>query len=210
MQGIADSADFGFNPRVNAELTSTQIDRNRLGIFTNPDVEINGLDDQARLKLGQQRYIAAVLGLMVGPTEINPGSYTAGAEVTLPTPDLLPNLPERTPAGKFVRVDGAEISQIQADAIYAAHFIANNSQVFSEPDIFEDLFGKVVEQAEEGNLTVEDKVGDPKGAMSLVRQVATVMGYQVQPFARTAQGTFTAQVEGIRTGFDSRFTHFKR
>lgn len=68
----------------------------------------------------------------------------------------------------------------------------------------------MVQQAEGGTLEVGDKAGDPRGAMSLVRQAATVMGYKVKEFSKGSDGKFTAQVDGIRAGFDSRHTHFKR
>lgn len=202
--------EFRFNPRVNAELTSEHIDNNFLESFINDDVGENGLDTDSRLKLSQQRYIAGVLGLNVGTTEINPSFHTARIEVALPESGSLPDLPQRTPVGKFINAVGAEISQVQSDAIYAAHFIANNSGHFSKPGAFEELFGRVVQQAEGGTLEVGDKAGDPRGAMSLVRQAATVMGYKVQKFAKGSDGKFTAQVDGIRAGFDSRHTHFKR
>lgn len=202
--------EFRFNPRVNAELTSTLIDRVSLGCFINGDVGENGLDTDSRLKVSQQRYIAGVLGLNVGTTEINASSHTATTEVALPELDSLPDLPARTSYGKSINADGAEISQVQSDAIYAAHFIANNSSHFRKPGAFEELFGRVVQQAEGGTLEVGDKAGDPRGAMSLVRQVANVMGYKVQKFSKGSDGKFTAQVDGIRAGFDSQHTHFKR
>ncbi len=200
---------LNFSPRVNAELASTQIDRGSLGIFVNSDVGENGLDDQSRLKFGQQRYIAGVLGLRIGENKINPNAHIASAEVTLPLVDRLPELPERTPKGKFVRNDGTEISQIQADAIYAAHFIANNREYFNFAGAFEGHFRRVVEQAEAGSLEVEDKLGDPKGAMSFVRQTAHVLGYKVKPFIRNTEGKYVAQVDGIEQGFEAEHTHFK-
>jgi hypothetical protein len=101
--------------------------------------------------------------------------------------------------------------KIRGDAIYAAHFIANNSAHFSRPGAFEELFARVVQQAETGSLEVMDRVGDVKGAMSLVRQVATVLGYKVKQFNQVPgeKDKFAAPVEGIRSGYDTAYTHFK-
>jgi hypothetical protein len=202
--------DLGFNPRVNAELTSGRIDIGSLGTFTNPDVGTAGLDQYSSLRLAQQRYIAAALGLRVGDTVVSANSHTASAAVGLPEASNLPPRPARLADGSFVAADARPVSVVEADAIYAGHFIAANRQHFSQPTAFEDLFRRVVEQAEDGKLEVKDRVGDTRGACSMVRQVARILGYEVGDFNKTADGGYVMPVSGIRPGFDSKFSHFKK
>ncbi len=104
------------------------------------------------------------------------------ATVSLPDARTLPPRPQQRLAdGTFVAADGRRMSQIEVDAIYAGHFIADNRQHFSKPGAFEELFRRVVDRAEDGQLEVKDRAGDSKGAQSMVRQVARVLGYGYTP-----------------------------
>ncbi len=199
-----------FNPRVNAELTSDLIDRKRGGIFTNYDVATAGLDSRAAMKLAQQRYICGVLGLTVGPLEIEPRYHTAGFSIDLPNEASLPPKPERSTEGGFKDSEGHRISDIQGDAIYAGYFIAHNKDHFDKPSAFEDMFRRIVEQAEHGRIEVADLAGDIKGVVSTVRQIARILGYQVGDFVKDqATGKFFCAVSSTRKGFDSPNTRFK-
>lgn len=208
----------GFSPRINAETTSDLIDRNRLGSFINQDFDQNGLDASTHMRLSQQRFIAGALGLRVGEQKINSRYKTAGSDVLLPRAVDLPPLPtQKNRMGKYVDARGMGMSRERLDGLYAAHFIASNAGHFSkkfdpekngERGAFEELFERVVEQAEAGSLEVRDKVGFVRGAASLARQAATLMGYNVGEYTANSAGVLIAPVTGVRPGFTEANAHF--
>ena len=167
------------------------------------------MDLCTRLRLAQQRYIAGVLGLQVGATEIQVSSHMATAAVSLPDLGNLPPLPARRPNGGFISA-GPPLSNVQVDAIYTGRFIAAHTPFFSQDGIFEKLFGDVVEQVEGGNIETKNSV-DPAGSGAMLRQVARVLGYEIGAgnFHKTTAGTYAMPVHGIKPGFDNKHTHFK-
>lgn len=212
LQELRAGNSIEFNPRTNAELTSLRIDRRNdeelpLGTFTNSDVDTVGLDKDTQYKIAQQRYIAGILGLKVGPLDLRTSSHTVGSGVDIPDTTDIPTI-TKDAAGAFVDEKGEVMSQVRVDAIYSAHFIITNRDRFEQPKAFEELFRRVSDQAASGKIEVKDKVGDVKGAMSLVRQTARALGYEVGDFHRTSSDTFEMDTKGRISGFDT-ISYFK-
>lgn len=199
----------GYSPRTSAELTFGLIDKATLGSFINSDAETNGLDTRSARRIGQQRYIAGVLGLKVYPTVIDGHGGTASFTATIPEDYEVPPVPPQDSNKKFTGPDGQPLRPVQRDMVFSSRFLAANRAIFSQPQVFEELAYNVTQQAEGGMLTVGSHPSDPIGAMSLQRQIARVLGYEVDVYTKQANGTYTMPVSGIRKGFDDRFTHFK-
>lgn len=209
LRAVQNDEFIGYSPRLSAELTFMQIDSGDCGTFIDPGSTEDNLDLRSTRRLAQQRYIAGVLGLKVSPTRVDPRSYTASFDVGIPTIDEVPSVPAKDSAGRYIDESGNPLRPIQRDMIFAARFLAQNRDTFQQENAFTRLAHGVAEQAESGRVIVRDKVGDLQGAMSLVRQVARVLGHQVDVFTRTGEGEFTMKVDGIQKGFDAKNTTFK-
>lgn len=201
-----------WNPRANAEQVSQRIDQRAGGVFLSECTYSSEADvpETTRLKLGQQRYVAAALGLRVGPTVFHFDSQTARFDIALPDAADIPPRPTRNATGEFLDAKGTQIGSVQVDAIHAAHWLSTHPKHFSKPGAFEELFRAVVAQAEKGEFTFQAQKGQvPKDYMSLTRQIARVLGYEVGKFSKGTQpDTFTMPIQGKQSGFDSQYTHF--
>jgi len=161
----------------------------------------------ANLKFVQQRYIAGILGLKVGPTEANAHEGHISATVTLPAPDDIPaaptmnSNPERTESDYYVAADGSTMSQVRGDAIHAARYIAAHNDHFSQDGSFAEIFAGAQKAAESGVIEIPQTADDVSGLMSLYRQVTRVLGYQVNGFT-PENGVYQMKVGEMRKGFD--------
>jgi hypothetical protein len=206
----------GFSPSFNAEGVSKRLDdaikgeSGTLGLFINSEERrTKTLDEVSILKLAQQRYIAAALGFRVDSTHFNNG--TAGADVKYPDVAFLPEPPEKGDDGVFRQPDGMPVSQVQVDAIYAAHFIAGHPETFKQPDAFRKIFERIREGALSGSVSInlETFADDKKGARSFIRQAARLMGYEVGDFIKDDDSsTARMVVNGTRRGFEGQNPSF--
>jgi hypothetical protein len=207
---------LGFNPRFNAEAVSKRLDdavqgeAGTLGLFTTSEEgQKKVLDEESALKLAQQRYIAGALGFKVGPNRF--GNGTVGADVEYPDASLLPDRPQRGDDGTFRQADGTPVSQVQADAIYAGHFLAAHPETFKRPAAFRKVFERIREGALSGSVQInlETFADDKRGARSFIRQAARLMGYEVGEFIKDDDSsTARMAVTGTRKGFESQKSSF--
>lgn len=207
INALQSNEPIGFSPRVIAENTFLRLDDGTCGTF----IDAAGLkeDKESARKLVQQRYIAGVLGLKVSPTRVDTHAGTAVFTTEIPELDEAPPIPAMDAKGRYLDQSGAPLRPVPRDMLFAARFLAQNRETFMKKNAFTKLAHRVVEQAESGSIIVHDKVGNPQGAMSLVRQVARVLGYQVDVFTKTDEGTFIMKVDGLQKGFESNNTVFK-
>jgi hypothetical protein len=112
------------------------------------------------------------------------------------------------------------VENVSGEEYPQPHDYLGNRVAESRDGAMETLFRKVVEQAEspEHVLRVTDKRSDPrrpltpeqqKGNLSLIRQAARVMGYEVGPFVPNGHGQFEMKVGRPMPGFDTKRTLFK-
>lgn len=204
--------DPGFRPGTNAELTFKRIDERSLGSFISQQEAKAGALEQTRLKIAHQRYIAGALGLRVMPSQFDASSYICSAEVALPNKANLPPQPRRDSSlDAFVDPrTGRTLSNVRADATFAAHLIANNHARFSEPHVFERLCLNTIQQAASGRLEVSvSDVNNRQGELSLVRQTARLLGYTTGQPQTGTNGTLTLPITGVDDRIYEKVSSYK-
>lgn len=212
---LKNGENLGFDPMFVAEGVAKRLDDAAQGIPGTLNLPISpeeaakrSLDEEDALQLAQQRYVAAALGFKVGPNQFSDDAVKANVEY--PNVATLPERPQRSKDGTFLRSDGTKMSQVQVDAIYAAHFVANHPEKFKQPGAFQGIFERVRKGAIKGNVTInlDTFSDDPRGAKSFIRQTARLMGYNVGEFRKADGGIAEMMVTGTREGFDSSKASF--
>lgn len=200
----------GFEPMFNAESVSEGLDKGTLVLRVSRG-EQNGkyLKERNRLAFAQQRYVAGALGFEVSPSQFGDDG-TIRAEIDYPDAAKLPERPILQVGGSFLDKDGVPVSALKADAINAAHFIANYPDKFRELGAFQKVFERIRNGAVSGSVSINPQTfpDDPEGAEAFIRQSARLMGFKVGEFQVIDDSNAELIIRGTRKGFNSDKTSF--
>jgi hypothetical protein len=200
----------GFEPMFNAESVSEGLDHGTLVLpISQGEKKGKYLKERHLLGFAQQRYVAGALGFRVGPNHFDDNN-TVSADMEYPDATTLPERPVLQKDGSFLQGDGTPLSQLRADAINAAHFIASHPAKFKQPGAFQGVFEKIRKGAISGTISINPKTfpDDPEGAQAFIRQAARLMGHNVDDFQVVDDEDVEMIVKGARKGFDSTKTSF--
>lgn len=181
------------------------------------------VDPRAEATMTQREYIAGAFGFVVGPRKkewlVSPagGSYLAyTADVVFPRKEDLPELPERNDDGartaeNWYKTDEGFMTQVQGDAIYAAHFLADHPNDFPPGGQELDGIFKAVKTLAEGSgeVTIESPAvagytqEEARGYTAFLRQVARFEGYAASGSYENEDNSRTMKLSRVRAGFEA-------
>ncbi len=132
----------------------------------------------------------------------------AGFRARIPNPEELPVMPTRTDKS-WLNGNGEIITREQADAICAAHYLAQNKAVYETPGVLAFMAVRVLRQAlEENALIVPNGLETPTLVASFIRQVGSSFGFIVDTFHKQPDGSMRAGILGVEPGYNAKNTIF--